>query len=504
MERRCGIIACIAAAILSVAAIWLGALNQDEGWYLYAAELVRDGLMPYRDFFYTQGPLMPIVYSAFSWAWTSAGLVGARAVTLAIGLAGIGLSVALVRELVPAEKRTAASVTVILLLACNLYHLYYLTIPKTYALASFFVAGGYYLLVRAMKTPESARPFTAPGFYFAAGLSLAFAAGTRISLGALLAVCGFGLLFMFFTRRFAFLWFGLGGLSGLSIVYGPFLFDSGAFEGLCAAQKYHAARGGFSAVFVTGSLSRLVRWYLPVWILLGLAVAMRRIQGSSGKEECAARGACGLLFAGFLAVFLVQMLAPFPYEDYQVPVMGLAAVLASVLVSVRVMETRLAVVLAMGLAFATSFGSPLLEKWTTDGQDRFWSIIKDKPELMKLQEAAREIDAMDPGGKTILTQDLYLAIETGRRVPAGLEMGPFSMLDDASWRAILEDPESPRIAALSGYSFAIDPPVCRERNPEKQREYRDIVARRYALKREIKAFGQNSTLLQIYERREEL
>ena len=36
------------------------------------------------------------------------------------------------------------------------------------------------------------------------------------------------------------------------------------------------------------------------------------------------------LLYGFLAVFALQMLAPCPYEDYQVPLMGLLAVVASV------------------------------------------------------------------------------------------------------------------------------------------------------------------------------
>jgi hypothetical protein len=56
-------LAAAAFVVLAAASVWLGGLNQDEGWYLYAAQLVRDGRMPYRDFFFTQGPLMPVVYS---------------------------------------------------------------------------------------------------------------------------------------------------------------------------------------------------------------------------------------------------------------------------------------------------------------------------------------------------------------------------------------------------------------------------------------------------------
>ena len=58
-------LATFACVFLVLASVWLGGLNQDEGWYLYAANLVAEGKMLYRDFFYTQGPLLPIIYSPF-------------------------------------------------------------------------------------------------------------------------------------------------------------------------------------------------------------------------------------------------------------------------------------------------------------------------------------------------------------------------------------------------------------------------------------------------------
>ena len=53
--------ALFASAVMAALAVWWGALNQDEGWYLYAAQLVGAGKLPYRDFFFTQGPALPIV-----------------------------------------------------------------------------------------------------------------------------------------------------------------------------------------------------------------------------------------------------------------------------------------------------------------------------------------------------------------------------------------------------------------------------------------------------------
>ena len=207
------------------------------------------------------------------------------------------------------------------------------------------------------------------------------------------------------------------------------------------------------------------------------------------------------------------MLAPFPYEDYQVPIMGLLAVYAAVnfvncgmsseLRSVRSSEQVWRVLLVLGLCFANSFGSPLLEKWMTNGQDRFWSLKKEKCEMAQLRDVAKRIEAQDPGGKTLLTQDLYLAVETNRKVPAGLEMGPFAMLTDEEWKRLLTEtaPEECKIAALSGYAFAIEPPVCKERSVERQMEYWTLLKQNYKLVDREEAFGQNATTLLMLKRK---
>ena len=488
-------LAVFAFVVLGAAAVWMGGLNQDEGWYLYAANMVAEGQVPYRDFFFTQGPVMPWVYSAFAGIWKTWGLLGARVFTLGLGVLGIVLAMGLARRLAPDGEKGAAGLIVLFLLGCNLYHLYYVAIPKTYALASLFVLAGFFL-----ATFDSV--FCALG----AGILFTFAAGTRISLGAILPVVGFGLLL---SRRWRALFgFFLGGFGALALVYGPFLCDAGAREGLLAAQQYHAARGGFDLVWAVGSVSRLVRWYLPVFIVLGLGAA-----GTHRTRETSRTRGTGVLLWGFLAVFAVQMLAPFPYEDYQVPIMGLLAVYAAVnfvncgmsseLRSVRSSEQVWRGLLVLGLCFANSFGSPLLEKWMTNGQDRFWSLKKEKCEMAQLRDVAKRIEAQDPGGKTLLTQDLYLAVETNRKVPAGLEMGPFAMLTDEEWKRLLTEtaPEECKIAALSGYAFAIEPPVCKERSVERQMEYWTLLKQNYKLVDREEAFGQNATTLLMLKRK---
>ena len=494
-------LAVFAFVVLSAAAVWLGGLNQDEGWYLYAANLVAEGKMLYKDFFFTQGPVMPTFYDGFTRVWQKWGLLGARIFTLTLGFAGICFATGLARSLAPEGRKGEAALITFMLLGCNLYHLYYVAIPKTYALASVFVLMGFIILMLLGNRHAAIR-------YLGAAVSghvFAFAAGTRISLGALLVAVGLWLLIGFRRYRFAFLWFGLGGLIGLCLVYGVYLIHPSTRAGLIAAQQYHAARGGFDLVWAVGSVSRLVRWYLPVFAVLGLGWGIKVKVKGEGEQW----NGLSLLLFSFLAVFIVQMLAPFPYEDYQVPVMGLIAVYAAVNF-VRNVNTppftftsHLHLLLVLGLCFANSFGSPLLEKWMTNGQDRFWSLKKEKCEMAQLRDVAKRIEAQDPGGKTLLTQDLYLAIETGRTVPKGLEMGPFAMLTDEEWKKLLTEtaPAECKIAALSGYAFAVEPPVCNERSIEKQMEYWTLLKQNYKLVDREEAFGQNATTLLVLKRK---
>ena len=86
--KKYWLLSLFACVFLTVSAVWLGGLNQDEGWYLYAANLVAEGKMLYRDFFYTQGPLMPLIYSPFTFVWDFFGLAGARVFTSLFGQIG--------------------------------------------------------------------------------------------------------------------------------------------------------------------------------------------------------------------------------------------------------------------------------------------------------------------------------------------------------------------------------------------------------------------------------
>lgn len=445
----------IVFSILAFAAVYMGGLNQDEGWYLYAANLVSEGRVPYADFAYTQGPVMPYFYALFTGIWAKFGLLGARIFTLSLGVIGILFAALTARRLADNDKKNSSALIVSLLLGLNLYHLYFLAIPKTYALASLFILIGCYL-------------FTFARHYYLVGILFALAAGTRLSLGILLIVFAIFLYLKKDSKAFAS--FVFGGIVTLMLIYVPFLMMHGeAFSNLVL---FHTSRESMGLFGKLGALSRIVRYYLPLVVLLSLGDFKR-----------------GRVFAfAFLSSFVLHLLTPVPYDDYQVPVIALLAIFAAVN-----LKSDKAELLTFVIVSALSFGSPLLEKWTTDGQDRFWTIKKQKTELQQLRDVAQEIEAMDPGGKKLFTEDLYLAIETNRKVPRGYEMGPFSEVNFGF--------EAPEVAALSGYSFAIKVPEGTETPLEEQLAAWTKVKSEYELVKQVERFGQNSTPLMILKKR---
>ena len=90
-------LALFAFVFLASAAVWTGNLNQDEGWGLYAALSVARGEVPYRDFFYTQGPVAAYFYAAFSPLWEPFGVAGARILTALVGALATALAAIILR-----------------------------------------------------------------------------------------------------------------------------------------------------------------------------------------------------------------------------------------------------------------------------------------------------------------------------------------------------------------------------------------------------------------------
>ena len=516
-NRRLLVLSAAALALAVTAAnIVLGNLNLDEGWYLQAAVNVAAGKMPYRDFFFTQAPLLPRVYGLLLPLWAPAGVLGGRILTAFLGLCAAVFAAAAVRPFVPAPRRFATSFTVFALLACNVYHSYFTAIPKTYALASFCLTLGLLGLsfIRALgkRGRNTFQCAVIGGFWLAA------AASTRLSLGVALPIAGLWLLVA--HRRYGFAWFffGIGGLAGLGLFLLTYALKD--FDAFAFANFFHGARNGGGLALAVGSVSRLARNYLPALLMALTAAAVAwRTGWAPFRRALRAAAPFIVLFAG---IFLVHAMSPFPYDDYQVPGMPILVCVIAALFWNALPETEDAsegrtqrVVLASLLAVSAicAFTSPLNESWVMVRKDRFWVEMKSEPDILKLRRVGKALRE-NCQGEELLTTDTYLAVEARAPVPAGLEMGPFGYFpnlgDEEARRfhvlnrsllAELAETTSAKCAAFSGYAFAMAAPEMGKIPEAERKELVGLATSRFKPAETIADFGQEHTELRTWRRK---
>lgn len=524
---------------------WFGELNQDEGWYLNAAKLLTEGRVPYRDFAFTQAPMLPLVYSwMFNWVGHY-GLLGGRVVTALLGALGTLLAVWLAMRTGPRQVQRLTGGLCLILIALNVYQSYFTTVVKTYALGGMFLAGGLAMLSFVGRT-KGLRASMASGFL------LACATATRISLGAALALGGMYLLLC--QRRLkAWVWldYAIGGALGLALTLLPF-WMLGRDGFIFGVVQYHTLREvgplAMQVAFKLGCLARLAQAYFPAAILgvFLLIMAGRRVvrwcrpaateTAPAAVEPEPAPEDIPPCFASFLWVTvlvlaLVHLAAPFPYDDYQTPVYPIyCAVLAATgarwwlrvetrwfnngsveMRSARRLGILTVIWLICGLH---SFASPVAQNWFVAGRDRIWWRLREQSPVAQLRDMAKWVNDLTEAaqGTELLTQDVYLAVEANLPVPHGLEMGPFSYYPD--WpreraerigvmnrdmlRELLATTTEAPIAALSGYSLAIRSPQVDAISREDDLAFQRILRERFEPVDSMPNFGQAATTLEIW------
>lgn len=180
MPRRRSVLLFVALLLVFVVLSQTRFVDADEGYLLFASRLVRGGSVPYRDFFFPQPPLFPVVHAPFvRLGWTVA-----RAFD-AVLAATTGMVVVLAvrqRRLGPRSEVLAAA-----LFASTALAFAWLPIAKTYALATLGLA-----VARLAAWGGTSRSET--GRALVVGSSLALAASSRLYLLAIVPVVVFGFL----------------------------------------------------------------------------------------------------------------------------------------------------------------------------------------------------------------------------------------------------------------------------------------------------------------------
>jgi len=198
-------------------------IDGDEGYLLMAARLVAEGKVPYRDFFFPQGPVLPYLYvvllSPFGITWQSGRLLSA---ICAAGTSWL-LLVAIVRKGGDARAKWLG----VFLFATTALAFAWLPIAKTYAPTALFLTASYVATLPAVG--EKKATWRAIGL----GASAALAVGARLYALALVP-----LLFFLF-------WKSLRQNRGreLGVAVGAFIVGCVPWLWVCAQDPDNAMHG---------------------------------------------------------------------------------------------------------------------------------------------------------------------------------------------------------------------------------------------------------------------
>ncbi len=444
-----------------------------------------------------------------------------RAVTALLGLAGALACAWLAWRLAPRRLGGAAALLAFGLCAVNAFQSYYTTVVKTYALA------GLLMVLSLILFAKRPRWWALAGSGF---LGMA-AAATRMSAGGLLvALLPYAWLEKGRGSLRSAVWLLIGAAAGALVFFVPFLLA--APEGfLFGVLQYHTMRGAGTPqallVFKAGFISRCVQDFFVAVMLWAALVAGRLIFGTAGEDSMEGRsaGGYGWLWAVVALVSAVHLAAPFPYDDYEVMIYPVfCAALAVGLVRFAAAHSgarelqkilRWMVLLILTAAAAGSFSSPVNQSWLILGRDRIWWRMKKESDLAKLRRVGAWVRERTHSGDEVLTQDAYIAVEARRRVPHGMEMGPFCYFEDwdtakaerlnvlnrTLMEKILKSSPAP-VAAISGYGLSIRVPEVARLSDAAQQHLWRLLRRRYREVECIRDFGQAHTTLHLLVRRD--
>lgn len=384
------------------------AVNLDEGWYLWAGQEVFQGRLLYRDFAYTQTPLLPYVYGPLQLLFGSS-LYGGRIVTALLGLGAALLSMSTARRL----AGPWAGFFALLILASTVLVATAYTFTATYGLASLLLAAAFYLALRL-----------APGSRCAAlvGVVLALAVAVRLSTAVVFLPLGLYVILSSPRRwRAALALAGAAGLT-LALTLGPFLLASGEVM-LYDILGFHTDRNTpqWHLVMVQQKLWETAR-DLPVLVISYLAatatLAWRLARGgrAAWRAYSFEIALAASIFLLFLAHFIPRTTMSY-YHTLQAP---LVAVLAGVWLARLLRHSRAVVVMLLAGALALQVISqpPAL---------RFYGLNTwPHSQVEVVRRAAQTLAGLVAEGGQVLTFNLHLALEAGLDVPDGFEMSIFS------------------------------------------------------------------------------
>jgi hypothetical protein len=421
-------------AVASVLWIWIGAANADEGWYLVASQLVFTGKLPYRDFAFTQAPLLPYLYGIPQLLPISPMYAG-RFTSWILFVAGTVVACSVV------GRRARPAVWVFLAAAiADPWAAYFSVIVKTYALTSLLFIVVWALLGRDRLSPAAGA--------LAAALAIA-AVGVRLSAAGFAIPVLAWLLWTASSRRARI------RIASVALVTSASL--AGFLLPAPDVARWHLIGHHIDQwsdpsllhrvdTTLTHRFPRFMIWFWPYLTLVALVLVVRGRSRSSPRTPPAAGlspdAVCALGLCGFGAAHFVT---GGWHMEYFVPVLVAGTPILVVVAHRAGVWSKERRQWRIAAAAAATAGLALFAA-NRDVVDLNGGQVP----IQQIRELAKQLEPRLAAGEPIAALEATsVAVELRHPVLPGLEMGPFSVYrGDAASARRLHVMTGPMIADL--------------------------------------------------------
>ncbi len=411
-----------------------GRFNIDEGMHLNAGRLMFDrGLLPYRDFPFSQAPGGPLLYGAAGALFGTSLLVG-RSVSALMSLVTVAAMAWFAHR---TEGRVAAALVLLLVIV---------TFPALWVFAQIRTEAPSICLATLATIAWLSRKGAKPEFQAGAVIRwalapslLVWATAFRLTYAVpLAAVC---LLVFWELRRSprTLAWtIGIVGLNGVVAVIPMLAFWQESFFHIIEAQWTRAerleleqlplsARIWFFLQPETGFASILLLSGFPLFELFRQLRRGWRPWATATHLESATQLTFLIAMAGLSYFPLLIFKLGFSQYFVNAALLLMLAIGISIPLAARRSKSHwIAVSAAFAIAWVASAAISLdhLDKW----------VSTEAPTVGRLATVRHEIEQLTPDGCTMMTFETYLAVEAGCEVTPGLEYSYFSFFPEMSVR----------------------------------------------------------------------
>lgn len=475
-------------AILGIFAIYHGRFTGDEGWYTLAAINVIEGKIPYRDFLFTQTPLLPYFYGLFMVLFEPS-LITGRWLSFLLGMGAIIVTMA-------ACGRKAGLVGAFIggaLLAFNLNFIYDTSLVKTQSLTVFLTAMSLFFAGRTGKLCH------AIGSLVCMNLSIL----TRLSILPALPVLWAFFMLTDRNRLKTHVFLICVNLIFLFCIAQYFYFDGNLAFGI---YQFHTEYFGnfpwsleFFVKFIRGFLSNQFPIILCFLLASGAVVFAWVRNKKEFRPFWGDAPYIGLLFLSYASMTVIHMSRPVNYPTYQTSII-VFAVIFSALIIARTLATFNSIQRKMVLFIfiaALVLSIPFQE---------FPVRLNDGGSPAQIKEVAEYIKSISRDDDLLLTLSPELATASGLPLLPRYELGEFSYFPE------MDNKLAKKLNAVNSSHFQKDISekkadiLCLRhrsirllaRNKRRALEQKKLIGHHYILRKIFSNYGQLSENLYIF------